>query len=119
MHSKYKRLFLICEKLDAEEGLVENSISEPLTLGEALRNVYPRLIEQSARKYFGNGDPTGKHLNWGAVENVIGKQFFTPGVNERLIAVVKDFNFVSLKEMFGPFVLDISDKKRNYFEQGL
>ncbi len=56
-----------------------------------------------------------KHLNWGAPENAIGKQFFTPHGKERVIGVVKDFNFVSLKESVGPFVLDISDKKNKLF----
>jgi putative ABC transport system permease protein len=51
-----------------------------------------------------------KHLGWGTPQNALGKQFFTPGGKERVIGVVKDFNFVSLKEPVGPFVLDMSSR---------
>lgn len=51
-----------------------------------------------------------KHLGWGSPEKALGKQFFTPHGKERVIGVVKDFNFVSLKEPVGPFVLDIPHK---------
>lgn len=56
-----------------------------------------------------------KHLNWGSPEQAIGKQFFTPSGKERVIGVARDFNFVSLKEKVGPFVLDVSDKKNKLF----
>jgi putative ABC transport system permease protein len=56
-----------------------------------------------------------KHLGWGTAQNALGKQFFTPSGKERVIGVAKDFNFVSLKENVGPFVLDISDKKNKLF----
>lgn len=56
-----------------------------------------------------------RHLGWGSPQNALGKQFFTPSGNERVIGVAKDFNFVSLKENVGPFVLDISDKKNKLF----
>lgn len=49
-----------------------------------------------------------RHLNWGSPENAIGKQFFTPQGKERVIGVARDFNFVSLKETVGPFVLDLA-----------
>ena len=52
-----------------------------------------------------------KHLGWGTPQNALGKQFFTPSGHERVIGVAKDFNFVSLKETVGPFVLDLADKK--------
>ncbi|MBC7862899.1 MAG: ABC transporter permease [Bacteroidia bacterium] len=50
-----------------------------------------------------------KHLGWGTAQNAIGKQFFTPSGKERVIGVAADYNFVSLKQNVGPFVLDISD----------
>jgi len=50
------------------------------------------------------------HLGWGSAENAIGKQFFTPHGKERVVGVAKNFNFVSLKESVGPFVLDIAGK---------
>lgn len=56
-----------------------------------------------------------KHLGWGAPENALGKQFFTPSGHERVIGVAKDFNFVSLKESVGPFVLDLADKKNKTY----
>ncbi|MGZ3885701.1 MAG: FtsX-like permease family protein, partial [Bacteroidia bacterium] len=56
-----------------------------------------------------------KHLGWGTPENAIGKQFFTPSGKERVIGVAQNFNFVSLKEAVGPFVLDISDKRNRLF----
>ena len=56
-----------------------------------------------------------KHLGWGTPQNALGKQFFTPSGSERVIGVAKDFNFVSLKETVGPFVLDMADKKNRLF----
>src|SRR6185436_9672059 len=56
-----------------------------------------------------------RHLNWGSPENALGKQFFTPGGKERVIGVAKDFNFVSLKEPVGPFVLDVVGKNGRLF----
>jgi putative ABC transport system permease protein len=56
-----------------------------------------------------------KHLGWGTPENALGKQFFTPGGKERVIGVAKDFNFVSLKEPVGPFVIDISSRNGQLF----
>ncbi len=49
-----------------------------------------------------------KELNWGDPENVINRRFNTIFGQERIIGVVKDFNFVWLKEPIGPFFLDIS-----------
>jgi putative ABC transport system permease protein len=51
-----------------------------------------------------------KHLGWGTAQNAIGKQFFTPSGRERVIGVAADYNFVSLKQNVGPFVLDVADK---------
>src|SRR5690606_13978991 len=48
-----------------------------------------------------------KELNWGDPQSVINKRFNTIFGNERIIGVVKDFNFVWLKEPIGPFFLDI------------
>jgi putative ABC transport system permease protein len=56
-----------------------------------------------------------KHLGWGKPENALGRQFFTPQGKERVIGVAKDFNFVSLKETVGPFVLDIAGKNGKIF----
>jgi putative ABC transport system permease protein len=56
-----------------------------------------------------------KHLGWGSAQNALGKQFFTPNGNERVIGVAKDFNFVSLKETVGPFVLDLPGKNGRLF----
>ena len=49
-----------------------------------------------------------KELNWGNPQGVINKRFNTIFGQERIIGVVKDFNFVWLKEPIGPFFLDIS-----------
>ncbi len=56
-----------------------------------------------------------KHLGWGEPHNALGKQFFTPSGHERVIGVAKDFNFVSLKETVGPFVLDLADKRNKIY----
>lgn len=53
-----------------------------------------------------------KHLNWGTPENALGKQFYTPTGKEKVIGVVKDFNFESLVNDVGPFVLDIPSRKQ-------
>ena len=47
-------------------------------------------------------------LNWGDPQSVINRRFNTIFGQERIIGVVKDFNFVWLKEPIGPFFLDIS-----------
>ncbi|HSP86653.1 MAG TPA: ABC transporter permease [Ignavibacteriaceae bacterium] len=49
-----------------------------------------------------------KELNWGDPESVINKRFNTIFGQERIVGVVKDFNFVWLKEPIGPFFLDIA-----------
>ena len=49
-----------------------------------------------------------KELHWGDPESAINRRFKTIFGGERIIGVVKDFNFVSLKEPIGPFFLDIS-----------
>ena len=49
-----------------------------------------------------------KELNWGDPQSVINRRFNTIFGQERIIGVVKDFNFVWLKEPIGPFFLDIS-----------
>ncbi|RYZ78232.1 MAG: FtsX-like permease family protein, partial [Moraxellaceae bacterium] len=51
-----------------------------------------------------------KKLGWGAPENALGKRFDTPMGNEKVIGVVKDFNFLSLENPIGPFVLDLPNK---------
>ena len=45
-----------------------------------------------------------KELHWGDPESAINKRFKTSFGGERIIGVVKDFNFVSLKEPIGPFL---------------
>jgi len=49
-----------------------------------------------------------KELHWGDPQSVINRRFKTIFGGERIVGVVKDFNFVSLKESIGPFFLDIS-----------
>jgi putative ABC transport system permease protein len=57
-----------------------------------------------------------KHLNWGTPQNALGKQFFTPLGKERVIGVLQDFNFVSLENPIGPFVIDMPGANfRNFF----
>jgi putative ABC transport system permease protein len=46
-------------------------------------------------------------LGWNSPEEAIGKEFRSTTGNERVIGVVKDFNYVSLKEPIGPFFLDM------------
>ena len=46
-----------------------------------------------------------KELHWGDPQSVINKRFKTIFGDERIVGVVKDFNFVSLKEPIGPFFL--------------
>ncbi len=46
-----------------------------------------------------------KKLGWGSPQNAIGKRFNTLGGHEVVIGVVKDFNFVTLKDPIGPFFL--------------
>ncbi|MBK0403168.1 ABC transporter permease [Adhaeribacter sp. BT258] len=56
-----------------------------------------------------------KHLGWGTPENAIGKRFDTPGGSEKVIGVVKDFNFVSVANNIGPFVLDLPHRRHSFF----
>lgn len=56
-----------------------------------------------------------KHLGWGTPENAIGKRFDTPGGSEKVIGVVKDFNFVSVANNIGPFVLDLPHRNHGFF----
>jgi putative ABC transport system permease protein len=59
-----------------------------------------------------------KHLNWGTPEQALGKQFYTPRGRERVIGVVQNFNFVSLLEPIGPFVLDLPHRQdRNFWSK--
>ena len=56
-----------------------------------------------------------KHLGWGTPEKAIGKRFDTPGGSEKVIGVVKDFNFVSVANNIGPFVLDLPHRNHGFF----
>ncbi len=57
-----------------------------------------------------------KELGFGTPENALGKQMFTPSGSERVVGVVRDFNFVSLQKPVGPFALDIPDRgSKNYW----
>ncbi|NUM80558.1 ABC transporter permease [bacterium] len=47
------------------------------------------------------------HLGWESPEKAIGKRMYTPTGDERVIGVVKNFNFVSLHDPIGPFLLDM------------
>ena len=60
------------------------------------------------------------HLGWGTPQEALGKQFFTPRGNERVVGVIKDFHFVSLKDKIRPFVLDItSGNAKAFFTKNL
>ena len=60
------------------------------------------------------------HLGWGTPQDALGKQFFTPRGNERVVGVIKDFHFVSLKDKIRPFVLDItSGNAKAFFTKNL
>lgn len=48
-----------------------------------------------------------QQMGWGSPANAIGKEFSTPGFNEHIVGVMKDFHFVSLSEQIQPFALDI------------
>ncbi len=57
-----------------------------------------------------------KNLGWESPEAALGKQFYTPSGRERVIGVMRDFNFVSLEQPIRPFVLDIAgERSRNFF----
>jgi putative ABC transport system permease protein len=56
-----------------------------------------------------------KHLGWKNPQEAIGKQFHTPSGKEKVIGVVKNFNFVSLTDPIGPFVLDLPLKRGRAF----
>jgi putative ABC transport system permease protein len=56
-----------------------------------------------------------KHLGWGSPQEALGKRFSTAGSNEKVIGVVKDFNFVSVANTIGPFALDIPKKRQAPF----
>jgi putative ABC transport system permease protein len=52
-----------------------------------------------------------KELNWSDPQSVINKRFNTIFGQERIIGIVKDFNFVWLKEAIGAFFLDIAPEQ--------
>ncbi|MES2690251.1 MAG: FtsX-like permease family protein, partial [Bacteroidota bacterium] len=56
-----------------------------------------------------------KHMNWESNEQAIGKQLFTPSGHERVIGVVKDFNYEPLHNKLGPFVLDMPAPKHKVY----
>jgi putative ABC transport system permease protein len=56
-----------------------------------------------------------KHMKWGSNEKAIGQQFYTPSGYEKIIGVVKDFNYEPLHNNLGPFVLDMSPPKLKIF----
>lgn len=49
-----------------------------------------------------------KKLGYKSPEEALGKAFYSNTGKERVVGVVKDFNYVSLKEPIGPFVLDMA-----------
>ncbi|MBL7959408.1 ABC transporter permease [bacterium] len=55
------------------------------------------------------------HLGWESPEKAIGQRCNTPTGNERVIGVVKNFNFVSLQESIGPFALDMPPAQQKPF----
>ena len=61
-----------------------------------------------------------KHLGWGTPQKALGKQFYTPRGKERVVGVIKDFHFVSLKDKIRPFVLDItSGSAKSFFTKNI
>lgn len=57
-----------------------------------------------------------EHMGWKSPQEAIGQQFYTPTGHEKVVGVMRDFNFVSLEQPIRPFVLDIADKNtRNFF----
>ena len=57
-----------------------------------------------------------KAMNWGSNEKALGEQMFTPTGSERVIGVVKDFNYEPLHRSLGPFVLDMPPPNlKNYW----
>jgi len=56
-----------------------------------------------------------KHLGWETPEKAIGKRFNLFNGSERVIGVIKDFNFVSLKEPIGPFFIALIRPQLAFF----
>jgi putative ABC transport system permease protein len=56
-----------------------------------------------------------RHLGWGSPQEALGKRLNTPTGAEQVIGVVQDFNFISLTQPIGPFVLDMPSKKTKTF----
>lgn len=56
-----------------------------------------------------------KHLGWETPEKAIGKRFNLFNGQERVIGVIKDFNFVSLKEPIGPFFIALIRPQLAFF----
>lgn len=56
-----------------------------------------------------------KHMGWESPEKAIGQQFFTPQGDEKIIGVVKNFNYVSLLSPVEPFVLDMPHRLQKNF----
>ncbi|MGE5846484.1 MAG: ABC transporter permease [Ignavibacteria bacterium] len=48
-----------------------------------------------------------RNLGWKSPEEALGKEFRSFNGNERVVGVVKDFNYVSLQEPIGPFFFDM------------
>jgi putative ABC transport system permease protein len=56
-----------------------------------------------------------KHMGWGSNEKAIGQQFYTPSGYEKIVGVVKDFNYEPLHKSLGPFVLDLPHPRHKIF----
>ncbi len=50
-----------------------------------------------------------RFMEWGTAENAIGKPLRTSYGNEKVIGVVENFNFESLREEVTPFVIDLAN----------
>lgn len=48
-----------------------------------------------------------REMGWGSPEEALGQRMTTPRGRERVVGVLKDFHYVSLKEPIRPFVLDM------------
>lgn len=55
-----------------------------------------------------------KKMGW-TPQSAIGKRFNTYGGHERVIGVIKDFNFVSLKQPIGPFFISLIRPQLAFF----
>jgi putative ABC transport system permease protein len=56
-----------------------------------------------------------QRMGWKSPEEALGKPFVTPTGSEKIIGVVQDFHFESLRNPMGPFVLDMPHRWQKPF----